>query len=519
MSNLRDIFKKYRLTIAILSIFVGLLYSYYTLHELTNVGDGFWQQSYYFAANHERSIGRWIWPYVDIFQRGLHMEPVNMLATLAIFILGYILTLFLFDIPDGWLTAIGGCLFFSSPIFSVIVSYRYMAIIYALSFLSAVLAASSCEKIKNGYIAISLGAVCFSISMGLYQSYIGVFCVIGLFSFMLIILENEELLEKLLEKIVRYFSAFLLGGILYYISLKINLYLTGTQISDYDGANQISVIAILKNLPFSIKQTYNVTMSYINGTAMKLSILNKFNVNKIVYCVLFLVFVGIVLAELKQEQKLSVLKGILLLLCILLIPVAVFAANILALGGGFMPQTGGPLAFFFSFVFVLLCKVISKKQFNYEKVVLGIITGCCIVTIYGQTLQVLIDHKVMQEDYTATVSLMQGLAQDLNSKGMLTSDKEYFFIGMPSENPLFGKSELRIQANEYAKVGSFWLSGTNMHASYAALLQSVMGMNIQVSYDKYESKAFDEYYQNMPCYPNGEYAVAWDTIIVKVSDP
>lgn len=519
MFNLSEIIKKYKKTITILSLFVCLLYSYYTLHELTNVGDGFWQQSFHYAGDVERASGRWIWPYVDVIQRGLHMEPINMLVTMFIFIIGFILTLYILDVKDGWLAAIGGCIFFSSPIFSAIVSYRFMSIIYAFAFWAAVLAAVCNEKIKNRYWAIFLAAVCFSISMGLYQAYVGVFCLIGLASLMLIIIENDNYTGKLVETAIRYFVSLFLGGICYFISLKINLRITGSELSDYNGVNTISFSAILKTLPSSIRQAYYIICAYLRDDLMRLNILKTIHWEFIFHCSVFIVLAGCIIWKLKKNNRIQITRVILLIGCIILIPVACSFANILALGAGFMPQTGGPLAFFSAISFAVACKLIFNNDIQIKKLIAGIVVMGCVINVYGQTMQVLMDHKVMQEDYTATVSLMQGLLQDLNSKGMLTSEKEYFFIGMPSANPLFRKSELRDHVNEYAKVGSFWLSGTAMAASYTALLQNVMGLNLHVSYDEYESKAYDEYYQNMPCYPYGEYAVAWDTIIVKVSEP
>lgn len=519
MFDLSAIVKRYKKTEIVLGVFVCLLYSYYTMHELTNVGDGFWQQSFHYAGDSERASGRWIWPYIDKIQKGLHMEPINMLVTILIFISGFILTIYILDVKDGWLSAMGGCIFFSSPIFSAIVSFRFMSIIYALSFFSAIFAAVCTERIKNRYWSIITAAIFFSISMGLYQVYVSIFCLIGLTSFTLILIENERYKEKLTETAIRYFVSLFLGGIIYFFSLKINLKLSGSELSDYNGVNSISFSTILKSLPTAMKQSYDVFGAYLSDTLMRLNVLDKMHLQLLFHGICFAAFVGCIVWKLRKEKKTQVIRIVLLMCCLILVPVACHFANILALGAGFMPHTGGPLAFFSAIGFIVTCKFFFEDNFQMRKLVSGILIGCCIINIYGQTMQVLLDHKVMQEDYTATISLMQGLLQDLNTKGMLTSEKEYFFIGMPSANPLFKKSELRNQVNEYAKVGSFWLSGSSMAASYTALLQSVMGMNLQVSFDQYESKAYDDYYQNMPCYPNGEYAVAWDTIIVKVSEP
>ena len=46
-----------------------------------------------------------------------------------------------------------------------------------------------------------------------------------------------------------------------------------------------------------------------------------------------------------------------------------------------------------------------------------------------------------------------------------------------------------------------------------------MQINVPVAYETYEDKAYDEYYQSMPCYPEDGYFVVWDTVIVKISEP
>ena len=77
----------------------------------------------------------------------------------------------------------------------------------------------------------------------------------------------------------------------------------------------------------------------------------------------------------------------------------------------------------------------------------------------------------------------------------------------------------RQRANDYAKVGAFWLEDSNMYGTYKALFHDVLGVNVNVLNDPYESKAFDEYFQTGPCYPNEGYIVPWDTVIIKISEP
>lgn len=519
MTKQIELIKKHKKTIIFLAIFVGLLYSYYIMHELTNVGDGFWQQSFHYAGDSERASGRWIWPYIDMIQCGLHMEPINMLFSLFIFISGYIILIDLLDLEDGLLSCFGGAIFFSTPIFSAITAYRFMSIIYAMAFLFSVLAVYFCIALNKKYWSVLGASLCISFSMGLYQAYVGVFCLIGI-TYVLLNTWNKKIEKnKLIQDTIVFIVSFLAGGLLYFVSLKTNLKLTHTSLSNYNGVNDISVVSILKSLPTSILKTYVIFKSYICGNMMKQNILDKLNFTFIFHIVLLVLISICCIFAFTKLTNIKIFRIVMTFICLILLPIVCCISKILAPESEFMPQVGGTLALCSGLLFIITMKLV-KQYFPWNsKILLGVLIICCILEIYGQTMQVLIDHKAMQDGYVATVSFTNGLLNDLQKNGELSSHKQYFFIGSPANNPLFYRTENFNKANDYARIGDFWLSGTNMYASYSTLFHDVMGVNLDVLCDNYESKAYEEFYQSMPIYPQDGYYVSWDTTIVKISEP
>lgn len=183
-------YKKIALAVYGFTIF---LFSFFMINQLTNVGDGFWQQSYYLAGDVEVSSGRWLWPYLDKVLGGNHVDPLTTLVSIMLFVAGFTLALATLNIkPKFVYCVIGGLITFSSPVFSSVLAYKYMSVTFALAMFLSALAALLCFKIKNNVVAVIVPSVILSMSMGLYQSYIGVFCVTGLLFIIRLLMDDKN---------------------------------------------------------------------------------------------------------------------------------------------------------------------------------------------------------------------------------------------------------------------------------------------------------------------------------------
>ena len=158
MDFLVGVYNRYKKTFWWLFGFTAVLYSFFMVNQLSNTWDGFWHQDYHVASHHEISCGRWLLPVFDKILRGLHLEPINTLAVIALFAASFVVALYALDISDSAMTVIGGVVLFSSPILSAVISYRYVAVAFGVSCLLSCVGSAICIKLRNNVAAVLVPA-------------------------------------------------------------------------------------------------------------------------------------------------------------------------------------------------------------------------------------------------------------------------------------------------------------------------------------------------------------------------
>ena len=172
---------KYRFT-AIFGILFGvILYSLMMTQQLTNTFDGLWHQNYHHAGVGELSSGRWLLVLVDKLVMGTHADPVISIVALALYVIGFLFVLDLFNPTRKSVQCLCMALFISSTLISTTLSYRYTSLGYGLSFLLAVLSIYAIIKIRNHYFGICISGILLGLSMACYQAYLATFCIIAVF--------------------------------------------------------------------------------------------------------------------------------------------------------------------------------------------------------------------------------------------------------------------------------------------------------------------------------------------------
>lgn len=154
--------------------------------------------------------------------------------------------------------------------FSTLV-FRYTSVYYGIGILLSVLAACCVNNKKYGLL---LSGLCTACSLGIYQAYAPI--TISLFVLKLVqyALEGKTSFWKLVWKGIYFCLALIFGLIFYYILLKVFLALYGTELSGYQGVDQMGQIS-LQTLPLLLKEAmYSVVMlplrDYCGVTGMKL---------------------------------------------------------------------------------------------------------------------------------------------------------------------------------------------------------------------------------------------------------
>ena len=206
--------------------------------------------SFYFDQNMVTS-GRWfltvvcgISSYYDL-NWIIGIFSVLYLAIAAVFISEF------FEIQSMTGRVCIGALLVTFPALTATFAYLYTADGYMLAVLLAVLAAYLTKKYKFGFIA---GAICLALSLGSYQAYLAVTVLLCLFSLIRMCLNNKSIRE-MWNLAWRYLVMGIGGGVLYYIALKICLFVQGKELDTYQGINEMGKIS-LQTLPGMIYDAY-----------------------------------------------------------------------------------------------------------------------------------------------------------------------------------------------------------------------------------------------------------------------
>ena len=493
-------------------IFSSIIYFVLMANQLVNPYDGLWEYSYYTAGYWELSLGRWSWLYLDQTRLGISTDPLTSLITLALFSIGILRLLDIFELTSGKPRYIICGLFLSNIAVCISLSYRYMSPTFGLAFLLNVFAAWLIVKIKNHFAAVPLSALMIAVAMGLYQADIGCTCLVLLIHLLHLLYRKNSTIREFLICMARCIVSAILGGILYILFLNIHLKIFHTTLSTYNGASSYSLTNTLKNLPASIVYSYKTFYNYFFETYTLTNIFQKYKI----YVVVFLLLLILLVIACVSIWKTNKLKAILFIVLVPLTPLACNAVSFIATNTGTSVQMTAPLALFIPSITCFCLKVECKLSTTVKNITLVVLA----LTLYGSIYQVQLDQNAMLEGKTATTSIAGDIIDRLGDEGYLNSDKEFCVLGLPSHNKLFATSVLYESANNYAKFGNWWIDAGCSRRSWQSTFRYVCGINIPLcSATAYQTLSADAEIREMPIFPAEGSIIEKDNIvIVKVSN-
>lgn len=494
--------------------FAAILYSMLMTQQLTNTFDGLWDQNYNLAGIHELTSGRWLLYYVDAVVMGLHADPVASFAALCLYVMGFLLVLDLFGVKNKIAGFLCMALFVSSTLICNTLSYRFTSLGYALAFLLAVAAIYAAIRVKNKYAAAPVAGVLLGLSLACYQAYISVFCLVAVFYFIFLCNAPEKKDENgknpILCSFLRILCAMLIGSLFYIVTLTLFLNANNAALSDYTGVGGASLTEFISGIPDNIGKTYEQFSAYFQTDALKTSILQPYGV----YYLLLALLAAVVIVIGIRSWKVCKVRLAVLPLAVAVIPVAcnaflLFAGNRLA-----MQMTAG-LAMLAPLTLIAAFTCFENKR--YLKIACAVF---CALLIYGSSMQVWLDQEAMYEGRNACQSMATQVIDDLKEEDLLSTDYEYFFVGVPARNEFFSVSEAFADANGYAQMGNFWVSGHCNQMSYNGLISKYMGFNLPISYLLYEDLEPGSGISEMPVFPDEGYITLLrdSVVVVKISE-
>ena len=473
----------------ILWIYALLVHLPLLVLRLTNDLDGLWNQDDYMAGAWELSIGRWFWPFLDKARFGVSLDPLPAVFSLALYVLSFLLILRLLDLAPSALTILGGFLFLSSVGIVCQMSFGYMAITFAVSFFLAVLAvwALLVPAKTSSILRILLSSVCIALMMGCYQAGIGTTALVSLFVLLYSFAmprRDSSFLPANFSSRLRFAAKLVLsvffGGILYVLLLKLRLWQTGTQASDYQGFSSISLRYILAGIPGALCHCYQTALGYfVNGTFLS-NALERHLWFPVFYLPVLLVCLLVFIRIFRKNRA----EAFLFLIVLFLIPAA---ANCFYLAA---PETETHMQMVVSMGLILPLLLgfagdltpagcaFSKASSNIRKLPTILLVLDAVILIYGNILQCEMDQYAMYAGRRATQTLAESILTEANRQGYDYIDGQLLITGAPASSKTFYTAPLFEKANAYAQYGRWSSDVSFSRVSWTKFYSNYLRINV-----------------------------------------
>ena len=510
-------FKRWLPVLAV-NIAAGIFtYSLLIIHQLVNQIDGMWHGSVSYANGHELSNGRWFWRFVDRGRFFLSPDPVTSVIALLFFILGFILVLDVFDVRSRAVAILASLMFTVNISILASLSYRYMSPTFAISCFLSILAAYiviKCEKKIPMYVS---SVICISLAMGLYQADIGCTCLVMLLYVSLCLYKGDKTFKEIGLFILRCLISLIIGMVLYYVLLNINLWYYDVSLDSYNGTDSYGPVGMILNLPTSTVHAYSDFANYFRQVIGRTNIFNG-KIYKISFILLAICFGygGVTLYKVKESR----IRAVLMALSLLLVPVAANAALLMAYNSVTSIQMTVPVSMSIP-VLLCLASVIRLPEIKATVLYKAVTAVTLSLLIYGNYIMTIYDQQAMYMGRQSLTELSREVISTLQTYNLYHPYYKYVFVGTPSDNPCFVKNFVFDEANRYAMVGTWSPDDTRwVVQSWQGFFTHEMGINIMIADDdKLREALEDETVRNMPIFPElGCCAMVNDVVVVKLSD-
>lgn len=512
MNHILTKYKNKILDFFVLLFFSIFVYSELMVNQLVNNYDGIWEGTFHIAGAWELSIGRWFWYYLSKLRFGIAADPVISIISLSLFVLGIMFMQDLMEVKDRLIIYVSGAAFICTPLVCIVLSYRYMSPTFATAFFLAVLAVYVSIKMKSIFIAVPLGGIILSLSLGSYQAYIGAACVITLAYFIKLLYSEEKVKDSLIT-MIRPVLSILLGGILYIVLLKYHLKKNNVIMSDYMGASGYTVFSTLKQFPDAFRGVYEIFHYGLKDVLCKATRLSKFHVN---YIMLGLFAALLIFFFIKITKK-NFVKIALVTVAFLLLPAAMFSVTFITVG---VPVSLQMLGGYFITIPALLCALpLSFEKTRLEKVVAWIAAMMVLVFVYGGFYQVQAEQSALYEGRKSVESMTDAFIDKLIDEDLFDPEYTYCIYGSPSTSKLYWVDQSTTGINIYALFGAWWPAYATQ-SSWEGFLHNYMELNLKiVNQDQYNMVASSPELAEMPAFPEeGSVGVINDIVVVKIGD-
>ncbi len=503
--------KKNHIKYILITMIFGIIVYFMMISEnLVSSYDGIWNTSHLIAGAWETSLGRGLLHYIDKVRAGVVSVPFNTILTLLIISVTSALLMDFYAIENKKLAMLVSLLLIANPVVCNTLSYCFTSVGYGMAFLFSVLSAK-CICGGRRITGILLGAIFLAMSLGCYQAYFGVTCLLLLLQMMKMLLDCDSV-RRVIEFLIKGILAIIVGGIFYSIMSNVLLKKYGVELATYRGASEVSVGRIMALLPASIQLCYKDFYGFCVRSRMGITVFDK--IITLIGGIGILIFVCAIRHCLALWRK-SKVYALCFLACICLVPVACNAVVLLIAGGMSILMSMG-MVVGVALVPEIMLSIDGRSGFLLRKV--GYIL--LFLLLWVNILTVEKDQLALKEGRTATVQLADSVIESLIVDGYLEDGAPIAFVGKPCENDMFAKRPAWKSANGYARFGDWWTGGANNRRSWSGVLVECCGIQLNLcSGEKYDEMRETGVFSEIPIFPaEGSIKEIDGVIVVKISE-
>lgn len=501
----------------LITLLVGIVTHITMITETIMSQDGLWNSMEYFRPGAwEMSLGRW---GIELVQRLNFFMAIPSLATVSCILAMAITSVLLVDLFDFKskisviFTAVAVVL---TPTLTVTLLYVYTSFAYCFNFLISVLIIWLLYKFKYKKTGFILAALCFTLSLSIYQSYVGVTVGLCIMISIMNLLKSDVSIKKVFLDIGKTILVVIIGGALY-LGLT-NVILTKNNVefaSNYKGYEEVSFINTLTSLKDSIVHSYEDFFMFFLGDNI---VHNSNYMRQRAYMVFLIVLaLSVLIAAFTvkaNSKKEKIVKAILIVLFAAFVPVGLNVIDILVTENEMYALTAVQMILVIPLTFAIFEKI------NYFNILKWLAIVSCIYVMGTYYIATNTSYAALKLTYNQAYSTtMRVLDRAETTEG--------YFKGMPILLAgIVGNDNYPRNSNIYHYTVGSVVTNPTFHGSYSGamgtwfkFLKIFYGIEIPIcNADLYYQLVTSEEYESMDIFPaENSVQIVDGVVLVKLS--
>lgn len=497
---------------ALLATIISGIFAYHLLiiHEFTNP-DGICEGLTFYTGGDWAlaGCGRWAIRYMNEMTCNIVM-PLFVVVVYCICIwLSIVLLSKLWLFSDSSIIVIS-IVMIATPAVAEQLTYTYTALVYAYSCLLSVLFVYLVFRC-NWKIGMMGGALCVTVMLGLYQSYVGMVAVLVFLTIILDLLESKIIKHILTRSVVcatsALFGCFLYSKILEWDLKRRELDNSGTRVAEFN------IEEVFESFFDRVIYIYRKYLGFMKDTLMHRNIIYI----GILVCIVVMLLWAIY-RLVKKDLVPGIIRGIVVIALVLLVP---FASNII---GILIPYNSVSKIMQYQNIlivpFMLAC-IHMFKEYKFQWVIKYVTTFMVVILAWTYILASNATYKCYQLSYDYINSQMQiAVTRVFDLDDYIMDETPILIAGFPSDVTLRNNLAIYQYGENLCVNPAFW---TNMHgATHNRYLyfMNYFGIDAQrFSDDEYVAIISTPRFAEMPVWPDkGSVAMIDGFAVVKFTE-